>query len=70
EVDCLRQSKLRYLLVAGEEFPVSLAKKLRELVAQGKVYNCYGPTEATVYATFYQVKIEDLNNKQIPIGKS
>lgn len=69
EVDCLRQSKLRYLLVAGEEFPVSLAKKLRELVAQGKVYNCYGPTEATVYATFYQVKLEDLNNEQIPIGK-
>ncbi|MGF0112304.1 AMP-binding protein [Streptococcus sp. SGI.013] len=69
EINILKTSNLEYLLVAGEDFPISLAKKLRDLVMQSKVYNCYGPTEATVYATYYKLSIDDLDNEKIPIGK-
>lgn len=69
EINILKNSNLEYILVAGEEFPISLAKKLRDLVMQSKVYNCYGPTEATVYATYYKLSINDLDNEKIPIGK-
>lgn len=69
EINILKTSNLEYVLVAGEEFPISLAKKLQDLVMQSKVYNCYGPTEATVYATYYKLSINDLDKEKIPIGK-
>lgn len=65
----LEESDLLYILIAGEEFPVSLAKKLHNLIIDERVYNCYGPTEATVYATYHKLSITDLGKKDIPIGK-
>lgn len=60
-------SKLKFLMVAGESFPISLAKKLRPSIAQGcKVFNLYGTTETTVYATYHQVTGNE--TKYVPIG--
>ncbi|WP_129410117.1 AMP-binding protein [Marinitoga lauensis] len=58
---------LKYLMVAGEIFPVSLANKVRLSLKNTHIYNLYGPTETTVYATMYEIK----NNikKSVPIGK-
>lgn len=68
-LDLLDESSLSFLLIAGEEFPVSLAKRLKKLVKSGKVYNCYGPTEATVYALYHKVTMKDILQGKIPIGR-
>ncbi|MGO2722674.1 MAG: non-ribosomal peptide synthetase [Lactobacillus sp.] len=60
--------KLKFLMVAGEAFPASLAQKLRPAIAAGcQVFNLYGPTETTVYATYHQVTGSE--RKQVPIGR-
>ena len=68
-LDLLNKSNLSFLLIAGEEFPVSLAKRLSKLIKSGKVYNCYGPTEATVYALYHKVTMDDIMKGNIPIGR-
>ncbi len=42
-------SAFRHALVAGARFPLALSRQLRRFVPQAKAYNCYGPTEATIY---------------------
>ncbi|MBM7558988.1 non-ribosomal peptide synthetase [Marinitoga litoralis] len=58
---------LKYLMVAGEIFPVPLANKVRDTLKNTHIYNLYGPTETTVYSTMYE--IENNINKMVPIGK-
>lgn len=61
-------SKLKFLMVAGEAFPVDLARKLKHTIDGGcKVFNLYGPTETTVYATYYQVTGNE--KEYVPIGR-
>jgi amino acid adenylation domain-containing protein/non-ribosomal peptide synthase protein (TIGR01720 family) len=50
------------ILTAGEALSSDLAIKLQP---RGKIYNIYGPTEATIYATLAEID----NVKQIDIGK-
>jgi amino acid adenylation domain-containing protein len=55
---------LKYLVVGGEVFPLSLLEKARELT-RGKIYNVYGPTETTIWST-----IKDVTGKNsLNIGK-
>jgi len=56
---------LEKLMVGGEAFPLSLAKKLSG-VLPGKILNMYGPTETTIWSTTYA-----LNGfcNSIPIGR-
>ncbi|WP_433113686.1 amino acid adenylation domain-containing protein [Micromonospora sp. CA-246542] len=42
------------LLVGGEPLPADLAAELVELTG-GQVYNCYGPTETTIWSTWWRV---------------
>ena len=41
---------------------------INNLVPNSLIYNAYGPTECTVYTSFYQYKLED-KQPNIPIGK-
>ncbi|WP_420574980.1 MupA/Atu3671 family FMN-dependent luciferase-like monooxygenase [Kordia sp.] len=43
------------LLVGGEEFKSSLAKKLIEIAGTDRIYNMYGPTETTIWSAVKQV---------------
>ncbi|MBC7931004.1 MAG: amino acid adenylation domain-containing protein, partial [Rubrivivax sp.] len=57
---------LRLVVCGGEALP-------REVAAQAlawriPVWNFYGPTEATVWATVHEVKSEDLEHGLMPIG--
>ena len=58
---------LQVLCVAGEQFPKSLADKLRGCIRKGcRVFNLYGPTETSIYATYYE--LNDIEYDRVPIG--
>ncbi|MER6210907.1 amino acid adenylation domain-containing protein [Streptomyces sp. NPDC001642] len=48
-----RLPRLAVALTGGESLPPALATELRQ--AAGRVLNCYGPTESTVWATYDDV---------------
>jgi len=52
--------------LAGEPFPVDIAKKL--LQTNAEIRNLYGPSEDTTYSTSYQLSSEKIYHT-IPIGK-
>lgn len=63
--------RLEYVLVAGEKFNVNILRKWPILKNEKcKLFNFYGPTEASVYALFYEVDFKlDNDLQQVPIGK-
>jgi thioesterase domain-containing protein len=46
---------LQKLLLGGEALPISLVKRLSEIVA-GEIHNMYGPTETTVWSTTHKME--------------
>lgn len=56
------------IIVAGEACPKSLCKEHFEILPNVELYNEYGPTEATVWATAHKITPKDLEFN-IPIGK-
>ncbi len=58
---------IKYLLAAGEVISSLTVQHFYQLSA-ARLYNFYGPTEATIYATFYYCRAND-NINYVPIGK-
>ena len=60
---------LRYVLFAGEPFPVPHLRELAgQLASDTALYNLYGPTETNV-CTFHRVRPQDLEtDASLPIG--
>ena len=58
---------LRAVLVGGEIFPPSLAEGLLSTSSALRLFNCYGPTEGTVLASFHE--ITSPVGDPIPIGR-
>lgn len=59
------------LILAGEALPWKLVHRVRELAPGLRIFNHYGPTEATVAATVYPVP-DELGGAEVgfvPIGK-
>ncbi len=64
--DC---SSLRYVLFAGEVFPIKRLKELIAALPAPNYYNLYGPTETNV-CTYYEVKPSDSSRvTPVPIGR-
>jgi len=62
ELSCLKNVK--EIMIGGEPFPFSLLLELQKKTT-AKIYNMYGPTEATIWTT-----VSDLTNKDcIDIGQ-
>lgn len=62
---------LRYVLFAGEPFPLPGLRELAARLPSGTaLYNLYGPTETNV-CTYHRVRPEDLaaSRTQLPIGR-
>lgn len=59
--------KVKYYLIAGEEFRIELLEYIQKNIINSKIFNMYGPTEATIYATYYEIKKSESN--YFPIGK-
>jgi amino acid adenylation domain-containing protein len=64
-------SSLRFVLFAGEVFPIKYLKLLKSLWKRPRYFNLYGPTETNV-CTFYEVPplIPESQNEPVPIGKA
>ncbi|WP_026575217.1 D-alanine--poly(phosphoribitol) ligase subunit DltA [Bacillus sp. UNC438CL73TsuS30] len=63
--------ELSVFLFCGEILPVSVCKQLKERFPKAKVFNTYGPTEATVAVTSVEVTDEILQEYQtLPVGKA
>jgi amino acid adenylation domain-containing protein/FkbH-like protein len=67
--DYNKVNSLKYLAFGGEALDLSL---FRDFYFNNniKIFNIYGPTEATDISTLYQVKKDDFTKKSIPIGKA
>ncbi|MFA9232138.1 MAG: AMP-binding protein [Microgenomates group bacterium] len=50
---------LRTVLFCGEALAVSVMRRFREAAPQARIWNIYGPTEATIAFTAYEVKQPD-----------
>jgi amino acid adenylation domain-containing protein len=62
-----RAVPLRHLACGGESFPSALAARV---LGWGiPLWNFYGPTEATVWASVHRVTPRDLQQAAIPIGR-
>ena len=59
---------LEAVVVAGEACPPSLANRHHELLPRTKLYNEYGPTEATVWCTVHDVPSRT-SASNVPIGR-
>ena len=63
--------RLRLVLFAGEVFPISNLKKLKEILPGTVMYNLYGPTETNV-CTWFKIpsEIDSKQTEPFPIGKT
>jgi amino acid adenylation domain-containing protein len=59
---------LRCAIVAGEACPAALARYHREQCKHAQLYNEYGPTEGTVWCSYYRARGDE--HGVLPIGKA
>ncbi|MEC1619859.1 amino acid adenylation domain-containing protein, partial [Bacillus haynesii] len=65
-IGCL--AKLRKILFGGERASIPHVRKVLDHVGRDKLIHVYGPTESTVYATYYFINEIDDEAETIPIG--
>ena len=64
------ESKLRNIIVLGEDFKTDLANKIKaEYHKDAKIYNFYGPAEATIACVIAKFNPEKHKGVSVPIGK-
>ena len=61
---------VRKVLFGGERISVRHAKKALNYLGENRLIHVYGPTEGTVYTTYYPINYIDDNAETVPIGKS
>jgi amino acid adenylation domain-containing protein len=61
---------IRKILFGGERVSLEHSKRAREYLGKHRVIHVYGPTESTVYATYYFIDEIDRTWYTIPIGKA
>lgn len=65
----LRSTKIRKLIVGGEDFKTELARDITQAFGRTiDIYNEYGPTEATVGCMIHRYDFEDDRAGSVPIG--
>src|SRR2546430_6085290 len=65
----LGASRIRKLIVGGEDFKTALAREITDNFGRPvQIYNEYGPTEATVGCMIHRYDIENDFGASVPIG--
>ncbi len=65
-IECLKN--VRKILFGGERVSLQHTKKAIEYLGKDKIIHVYGPTESTVYATYYFINDIDEKLGTVPIG--
>ena len=65
----LARSTLSMVAVGGEACSGADVAALVQLVPQVRVFNRYGPTEATITVTHHRVSAQDMQRAVVPIGR-
>lgn len=60
--------KVRYLIFGGEELNPGWLKGWSEKYKSVKIINIYGPTEATIYVTFKEITVTEIEENSSSIG--
>ncbi|HEV2348027.1 MAG TPA: amino acid adenylation domain-containing protein [Actinocrinis sp.] len=60
---------LRELFVGGEALDPGVMRRILEHGAPSRLINVYGPTEATTYATWYEIRDVPADAAGVPIGR-
>ena len=65
-------SQLKSVLLAGSKLPEALHSKFQEMLPNVHLYNCYGPTEATIYCLFKKMNFSstDIYRNNVSIGQA
>ncbi|MFC0210898.1 non-ribosomal peptide synthase/polyketide synthase [Paenibacillus chartarius] len=66
-IDCLRH--VRKVLFGGERISVEHARRALHELGRGKLTHVYGPTESTVFATYYEIDEIAAAAANVPIGR-
>jgi len=64
---------MRYSLFCGEALPIDLVEEWSHCVPNAEIDNVYGPTENTIFCSFYRYQRNDINksyNGILAIGKA
>jgi amino acid adenylation domain-containing protein len=67
EAECLKG--VRKVLFGGERVSFQHVKQALQILGKDKIIHVYGPTESTVFATYYPINEVDEGLGTIPIGK-
>jgi amino acid adenylation domain-containing protein len=59
---------LQTVIVAGESCPRELADRHQALLPHTALFNEYGPTEAAVWSSVYEIRLQELSTR-VPIGR-
>ena len=63
---------MKYCILTGEASPIDLVHQWEKCIPRAEIYNFYGPTEVTIYCTYYKInrsgEIKTLNG-MLSIGK-
>ncbi|MFT4664330.1 MAG: amino acid adenylation domain-containing protein [Polaribacter sp.] len=69
KLEKFNHASLRYVLFAGEVFPIEPLKKIKNAWATAQFYNLYGPTETNV-CTYYKIPETIVDqSRPFPIGR-
>ncbi|GMX60226.1 non-ribosomal peptide synthase/polyketide synthase [Paenibacillus elgii] len=66
-VNCMRY--MRAILFGGERVSVSHVRRALQHIGPGKLIHAYGPSESTVYATYYVIDELKPGAVNVPIGR-
>ncbi|ONI78085.1 non-ribosomal peptide synthetase [Actinosynnema sp. ALI-1.44] len=69
ESDLAAHDSVKTCVLAGEALPPALVREHFSRSPQAALFNEYGPTEATVWATVHACKPADAEAMRVPIGK-
>lgn len=70
--DEIDMSSLRTCIFTAEASPLDLVKEWMKVAPEAEIYDFYGPTEATIYCTYYKLSKTSANktlNGVVSIGK-
>ncbi|TCI85724.1 non-ribosomal peptide synthetase [Tenacibaculum sp. M341] len=69
DIEVTNIESLKHIFLAGEALPVSMVERFNSLNTKATLENIYGPTEGTIFSTWYSTVNMDKGSTSVSIGK-